>query len=105
MRGKGYKRCKADVCLYYKVKDGGLIIVGVYVDDLFEEMAVLEVQNLVSASRFLGIRVEQSINGHTSLDQEVEVKELLEAQGVTDANSVSAPWTLETQALRSKKRH
>ena len=59
-----------------------------HVADFFEEKAVLEIKNLGSASRFLRIRVDQTTDGCTSLDQELEIMELLEANGMANANSV-----------------
>ncbi|KAG6614663.1 Integrase catalytic core protein [Phytophthora cinnamomi] len=69
----GLHQSLVDMCVYYRYKDGVLIVVGVYVDDLlvtgiqqhavdvfFEELKSLDIKDLGCAHMFLGMRIEYS---------------------------------------------
>ena len=66
------------MCLYWKVDDGQLVVVGVYVDDLlatrtdkaaverfFNHLGSLSIKDLSVGSKFLGMRVAMEVTAAT----------------------------------------
>jgi len=79
----GFTKSKVDSNLYYKVEDNGLVILLLYVDDLFltgnEKLIVeckrdlstkLEMKDMGPLHHFLGLEVWQGPNGIFSLVKE-----------------------------------
>jgi hypothetical protein len=102
----GYTRCMTDLCLYYKRDDKHTAIVGIYVDDLlatatsprlvddlFDSLKTLEVKDLGTVRKFLGMRVAFKPDGFT-LDQEMLVREYIEAHSLTHATPLATPAML-----------
>ena len=74
------------MCLYWKVNEGQLAVVGVYVDELLDTAAVdcfftqlesLSIKDLGIVSKFLGKRVAIDDDGSYVLDQLEAIGELL----------------------------
>eukprot|EP00644_Phytophthora_capsici_P016293 jgi/Phyca11/117864/e_gw1.34.274.1 len=104
----GFKQSLTDMCVYCRLKEGVLIVVGVYVDDLlvtgtqqnavdafFGELTGLAVKDLGSVSKFLGMRVTYSDDDGYDLDQEVGIAEMLREYGMELANGVRTPMGAE----------
>ena len=100
----GFRQCISDLCLYWQVEGGQLVIVGVYVDDLlatgtdaaavdrfFVKLGSLAIKYLVTVSKYLGMRVTIDNSGGYVLDQAEAIGELLREHGLEDANSTKAP--------------
>jgi hypothetical protein len=100
----GFSQCKTDLCLYYKRMGQDIILVGVYVDDLlstatqtslvkefFDEMKTLDVKDLGTVAKFLGIRLELQQDHGYSLDQEHMIRELVESNGMTGSKPIATP--------------
>ncbi|CAI5708159.1 unnamed protein product [Peronospora effusa] len=90
--------------LYWKVDDGQLVVVGVYVDDLlatgtdaaavdrfFDQLGSLSIKDLGTVSKFLGMRVEIDGDGTYVLDQSEAIGELVREHGLENDNSTRAP--------------
>jgi hypothetical protein len=69
MREMKYKQSSVDMCLYYKLMNATIILVGIYVDDLlvtsnnvqlvdefFQDMKAFDVKDLGLATKFLCIK-------------------------------------------------
>uniref|UniRef100_A0AAV1VFP5 Reverse transcriptase Ty1/copia-type domain-containing protein n=1 Tax=Peronospora matthiolae TaxID=2874970 RepID=A0AAV1VFP5_9STRA len=100
----GFTRCISDFCLYYKRDIDGVVIVGVYVDDLlvtgtpavavyvfFASLESLSTKDIGPVSRYLGMRVTRNEDRGYFLDQEEAIVDLLRDHGMTDVNSSRAP--------------
>uniref|UniRef100_A0AAV1TI68 Uncharacterized protein n=1 Tax=Peronospora matthiolae TaxID=2874970 RepID=A0AAV1TI68_9STRA len=100
----GFKRCKSDMCFYWKHDGDDLVVVGVYVDDLlatgksaaaverfFASLASLSINDLDRVSKFLGMRVTHNGQNGYTLDQEEAIRDLLRDNGLADANSTWTP--------------
>ena len=100
----GFRQCISDICLYWQVEGGQLVIVGVYVDDLlatgtdaaavdhfFVKLGSLSIKDLGTVINFLGMRVTIDNSGGYVLDQAEAIGELLREHGLEDANSTKAP--------------
>ena len=100
----GFRQCISDICLYYQVECGQLVIVGVYVDDLlatgtdaaavdrfFVKLGSLSIKDLGTVSKFLGMRVTIDNSAGYVLDQAEAIGELLREHGLEDANPTKAP--------------
>jgi hypothetical protein len=114
----GYTRCSSDTCLYVKrSRTGGLILLPVFVDDVFPacskedkaemlaDLAVLmhkyDIKELREADVVLGMRVTRMRSERRlKLDQEVYLRRLLEAHGMSECNPAATP-----QEERSVTRH
>ncbi|POM77293.1 LOW QUALITY PROTEIN: Integrase catalytic core protein [Phytophthora palmivora] len=100
----GFNQSLVDMCVYFRRKDGVLLVVGVYVDDLlvagtkqeavdafFAELASLSVKKLGCAHKFLGIRVTYDKDAGYDLAQEVTIMDMLREHGMELAHGVRAP--------------
>lgn len=100
----GLERSDYDSCLYYKLEDGKLLMVAVYVDDVLlfcnDDIWLsniklylnqnFHVKDLGAATQILGMRICRE-KDRTSLDQEVYIEIILEKFGMKDAKAVSTP--------------
>ena len=81
-----------------------MTIFGIYVDDLlitgttvkrinqfFTDMKVLELKDIDIVEKFLGMRISCTNEEGYCIDQEQTIEEVLEKNGLTDANSVRLP--------------
>lgn len=103
----GLKRSAADQCIYYRIEGSNVLIVAIYVDDVFIFSNQLEWQNdlkreLSSNFRMKDMGEATSIlntiritrdrkKGTISIDQSRYLIELLDRFGMTDCNPVSTP--------------
>ena len=100
----GYVRYVSDMCLYHKFYGKELVVVGVYVDDLlatgtsvaavgsfFTILASLSIKDVGHLHRFLGMQLELGSDGMYRTDQEEAIKEILRADGMSDANPTKKP--------------
>lgn len=108
------KRSKYDTCVYYKVTDGKLIIVAVYVDDfllLSDDQGLVDdvkrqlseefhMKDLGLAKQILGLQVTRT-DGAISIDQERYIDELLEKYNLSDCNPVSTPLDANQRLLKT----
>ncbi|XP_019099574.1 PREDICTED: uncharacterized protein LOC109132421 [Camelina sativa] len=109
----GFVKCSKEPSVYRKSSDHNLLVVGVYVDDLFvtitsleiivrfkEEMSsMFEMSDLAMLSYYLGIKVEQHQRGIT-LNQSSYALKILEEAGLINCNFVHTP--METELTLSK---
>uniref|UniRef100_A0AAV1UNM5 Reverse transcriptase Ty1/copia-type domain-containing protein n=1 Tax=Peronospora matthiolae TaxID=2874970 RepID=A0AAV1UNM5_9STRA len=92
------------MCLYWKVDDGQLVVVGVGVDDLlatgtdtaavdrfFNQLGSLSIKDLGVLSKFIGMRVAMEDDGNYVLDQTEAIGDLLREHGLENANATRAP--------------
>ncbi|OWZ16109.1 Pol Polyprotein [Phytophthora megakarya] len=104
----GLEQSLTHMCVYFRWKNGVLVVVGVYVDDLlvtgtrqdevnkfFGELSDLAVKDLGLASKFLGMRVEYTEENEYYLDQEAGISELLREFGMEHVNGVRTPIGIE----------
>lgn len=99
-------RSTVDPCLYYRVNDGKILIVAIYVDDILifsnrdeEEGAVKEalktnfkMKDMGEVSSILGIRViRDNDNGLISLDQTAYINRILKRFNMENCNPVTSP--------------
>jgi hypothetical protein len=102
----GYKRSVTDKCFYFKIENGEIAIVGLYVDDLlvtgskqsmvddfFVVASKMDIKDLGQASKFLGMRVIQDEYG-ISFDQETMIDDVLKKHGLENANATRLPISL-----------
>ncbi|POM57760.1 Mitochondrial Carrier (MC) Family, partial [Phytophthora palmivora] len=100
----GFRQCLSDSCVYVMADEGGITVVGTYVDDLlvtttsaphvdsfFGDMAVLEIKDLGPAYMFLGMRISYDDERGYSVDQEHAITEMLVTLGLENANSIRLP--------------
>ena len=104
MRRRGYKRLRADPCVYTRSGPEKIAIITVWVDDLLlfadsattmEEMkkdirTEWETTDLGEPSKIVGIEISQSPEGIT-ISQKKSIQRILEKQGLADANTVQMP--------------
>lgn len=100
----GFETCVQEQAVYKRMKNGVVLLVGVYVDDLIvtgkirsdidtfkEEMtAEFEMSNLGLLNYYLGIEVDQKDNG-ISVKQSGYAKKVLSQFGMEDCNSTRIP--------------
>jgi hypothetical protein len=99
----GYRKSVTDKCLYFKLEQERIVIIGLYVDDLlvigtcqkmvdelFQIAAKMDIKNLGQASKVLGMRVVQDDDGVT-FDQESMIEDFLEKHGLKTANPKLLP--------------
>ncbi|GMF42894.1 unnamed protein product [Phytophthora fragariaefolia] len=90
----GFAQSLTDMCVYYRRREGVLVVVGVYVDDplvrgmeqqavdaFFGELTELSIKDLGPASKFLGMRVSYNEDEGSDLDQELAIEEMLQSTG------------------------
>ncbi|KAG2802763.1 hypothetical protein PC118_g17799 [Phytophthora cactorum] len=97
-------RLKKGLCIYGKVEDDGMTLVGVYVDDLlvtgtsesevdkfFEDMQIVELKDLGVVAKFLGIAFNYDDTTGWMLDQEQVIEGMLEKFKLDKAAPVCVP--------------
>ncbi|XP_019098403.1 PREDICTED: uncharacterized protein LOC109131685 [Camelina sativa] len=111
----GLDKCSKEPSVYRKNSGQDLLIVGVYVDDLFitgtslelikrfkEEMSsIFEMSDLGRLSYYLGIKIEQHQGGIT-LNQRSYALKILEEAGLQNCNSVHTPMETELTLSRAE---
>lgn len=114
LKGFGRKKSNYDPCVYFDVKDGCMLIVAVYVDDMLlfyddphdaDEIKKkmnerFKIKDLGPVKHILGMRVTNE-KGCCSIDQEHYIESVLEKFGMSDCNSVDTPMN-STVALTSE---
>lgn len=102
--GNGFSRCKADLCLYFKGTNKGLVLVLVYVDDIIlgsADQRLLDETKKAMMDKFpvkclgplkwiLGIHLIQDAAEYW-LTQEQAIHQMLERFGMQDCKGVSTP--------------
>ncbi|KAE9261798.1 hypothetical protein PR003_g33793, partial [Phytophthora rubi] len=101
-----------DMCVYHRRREGILVVVGVYVDDLlvtgmeqqavdafFGELTELSIKDLGPASKFLGMRVSYNEDEGYDLDQELAIEEMLREHGMASVHSVRTPIVAESNEI------
>ena len=107
----GFTKSKEDSNLYYKVEDGNLVILLLYVDDLFvtgmdglivdmkrKLAAEFEMKDLGMMHYFLGMEVWQNADG-ISLRQGKYVVEILKRFGMMDCKAMTTPMASKLKLL------
>ena len=107
----GFTKSKADSNLYYKVEEGNLVILLVYVDEMFvtgedglitdtkrKIAAEFEMKDLGMMHYFLGIEVWQSVNG-ISLGQGKYALEILKRFEMMDYKAMDTPMASNLKLL------
>ncbi|GMF59484.1 unnamed protein product [Phytophthora fragariaefolia] len=100
----GFEQCYTDSCIYRKGSGADLTLVGVYVDDFlvtgsteenvdkfFSDMAVLDVKNLSTVSKFLGMAITYDEKHGYLIEQHQAIHDFLLRFGLAEANSVRVP--------------
>jgi hypothetical protein len=104
MRGRGYKRLRADPCVYTRSDKDKIRIVTVWVDDLLlfanSEDTMKEIKNDIHTewettdmgdpTKIVGIEITQSAST-ISISQKKGIQRILEQQGLDHATSVQMP--------------
>lgn len=106
LRNYGLEKSKMDQCIYYSVKDGEMLILAIYVDDILifssnheleknlkdELQRNFKMKDMGAASSILGIRITRNEKfQQISIDQEAYIREILKRFKMTDCNAVSTP--------------
>ncbi len=100
----GLKESKFDPCIYYKIADGKMLMVAVYVEDFLifgtDEAEIMKIKkqlcskfkmkDLGVAKQCLGIRITREAD-KISLDQETYIEDVLERFGMSNCRSVKTP--------------
>jgi hypothetical protein len=108
----GLKNSDADPCLFYSNSDEHKLIIAVYVDDglvayqnesdfesLIADLKTEFQVTVSSASCFLGLQLEQMIDGSIAVKQEKYTKQILQRFDMIDCNKVDTPMEkLSTEA-------
>lgn len=100
----GFVQSLVDLCVYFRSRDGVLLEVGVYMDDLlvtgteqaavdalFGELSSLSAKDLGRAHKFLGMRANCDDECGYEMDQEVTIRDLLREHGIELAHGVRSP--------------
>ena len=103
LKDHGYLQCVTDKCVYYRVEDREIVVVGLYVDDVlvtgsseraiesfFETAKEMDIKDLGEVSKFLGMRFKWIESGY-EVDQEQTIEELLVKYGMENANPTRLP--------------
>ncbi|XP_023736146.1 uncharacterized mitochondrial protein AtMg00810-like [Lactuca sativa] len=112
----GFKRCPYEYVVYIRKKNGKLLIVGVYVDDLIvtgdsdlevehfkEQMSKkFEMNDLGMLSYYLGFEVNQH-DGAVTLKQVVYAKNIIVKTGMTDCNPCKYPMEPKLELTKDKE--
>lgn len=103
---QGFTRCVTDECVYVLRKDGDVLLISVYVDDVVvtgsNRRGVLdftkamasrfEVRDMGELKRLLGFEVERDLASRSiKLTQRQYIEKMLQRFGMTDARPVSTP--------------
>lgn len=114
----GYTQSKCESCVYVKKTNKALVIIAVYVDDLFifsdckKEKEILidllkekyDVKYLEPVENCLGMKVERNRKAGTlSLCQSKYIKDLLIKFGMSEAKPVSTPLILNNKFNKSNE--
>ena len=105
-----FRQCEFEPCVYTKSSEKGVVIVAIYVDDIFVfysntvEMQKLRkalsnefpVKNLGAAKNILGMRVERS-NNVITLDQSNYIRNVLDKFSMQDSKPARTPLVTGTQ--------
>ena len=107
----GFTKSKADSNLYYKVEDGNLVILLLYVDDLFVKgmdglitdtkrklASKFKMKDMGMMHYFLGMEVWQNTDG-IFLGQGKYAVEILKSFGLIDCKSIPTPMALNLKLL------
>lgn len=114
--GLNFTRCLKEASVYRKETGGNLLIVAVYVDDLFvtgssmvvinefkgEMASKFEMSDLGKLSYYLGIQVTQHSKGIT-LNQNRYALKILEEAGMRDCNPVHVPMESGAKLAKSEE--
>ncbi|GMF44886.1 unnamed protein product [Phytophthora fragariaefolia] len=108
----GFAQSLTDMCVYHRRREGVLVVVGVYIDDLlvtkmqqqaddvfFGELTELPIKDLGPASKFLGMRVTYNEDEGYDFDQELAIEEMLREHGMESAHSVRTPIGAESNEI------
>ncbi|KAE9246385.1 hypothetical protein PF004_g4823 [Phytophthora fragariae] len=100
----GSRQCYSDSCLYVKIEEDDMTLVGVYVDDIlvtttsvekvdkfFQDMQVVDLKDLGVVSKFLGVAFSYDEEDGWALDQEQVIQDMLVKFGLGKAAPVSTP--------------
>ncbi|KAJ4756551.1 polyprotein [Rhynchospora pubera] len=115
-KSHGFVQCPYEHALYVKVKNGEMLVVALYVDDLIftgnsgemiEEfkkamMREFEMTDLGLMSYFLGLEIKQSDDG-IFISQEAYAKEVLKRFNMANCNPVSTPVECGVKLSRHDK--
>jgi hypothetical protein len=116
MLSAGFLRLQADTCVYVLRRDGLVIFVALYVDDLLllsnslselislkQELAKkFEMKDLGEAQFILGIQIERDRSAHTlSQSQQSYIKKIVERYSMSNSKAVSTPLDLGTRLSKS----
>jgi hypothetical protein len=110
----GFVKCPSDHAVYTRRKDGGRLLLGVYVDDLIitgtstaaigefkqEMTSLFRMSDLGLLSYYLGIEVTQR-PGCIRLGQAAYAEKLLDRMGMSDCNSTAAPMELRLKLSKN----
>lgn len=117
--GLGFTRSQADHCIFYKVEDGMLLIIAIYVDDmillsdksegirrllLIEDKLceIFEMTNLGDPKWLLSMEVERDRAARTiSICQRQHIENVLEQHGMQSCRPVSTPGYQKSPACIS----
>lgn len=105
------KQSDADPCMFYKNHAGHKLIIVLYVDDglvAYQDKADFETLiadlkaefqcTVSSASCFLGLQINQAVDGSVSITQENYTKRILEKFGMSECNKIDTPMERQTQS-------
>jgi len=110
LKNLGFSRCTQEQAVYTRSNEDGVLIVGVYVDDLIvtgtspaavrsyklQMMQEFDMSDLGLLSYYLGIEVNQQAD-HISLKQTAYVKRVLKQSGMEDCNATKYPMEAKLQ--------
>ncbi|KAK1645758.1 hypothetical protein QYE76_063563 [Lolium multiflorum] len=110
----GFVKCPSDHAVYTRTKDGGRLLLGVYVDDLIitgtstaaigefkqEMTSMFRMRDLGLLSYYLGIEVTQR-PGCIRLGQAAYAEKLLDRMGMSDCNATAAPMELRLKLSKN----
>ncbi|MCP4491938.1 MAG: DDE-type integrase/transposase/recombinase [Gammaproteobacteria bacterium] len=110
----GFAQSDADACIYVKQVNGELVILAVYVDDIIlaakgeETLSELKKQlsgkfkmkDLGELHYFLGVKVQQNLNGSIWLGQEKYMENMLQKYNMDSCNPVSTPMEVNNNKLQ-----
>jgi hypothetical protein len=112
LRGLGFTRLEADHTVYFRVADGRLVIIGLYVDDLIiisnrleaiidikrELSKLYKMTDLGEASHILGMHIERNRPTRTtSISLGAYIDRILEQYGMNECRTVPTPLEVGDQ--------
>lgn len=112
---EGFKKCPSEHTLFTNTREGNILIVSLYVDDLiftrsnevmcdeFKKSMMLEFEmsDLGKMRHFLGVEVKQSLDG-IFIYQRRYAREVLEKLGILESNAVKNPIVPGTKLQRDE---